>query len=150
MKIGVEILLIRRDGAVVLQAPDNRPDATNPGFVSSFGGHIEEGEEPIEAAVREINEQTNLHLREEQLQFYRKYQNSETGDVYYFVVKDIRPEALTTYMGTGYTVIVSKEALERSHTTVLLKQVLTDYFDGFRSFIFLPDMDEITKQELLN
>jgi 8-oxo-dGTP pyrophosphatase MutT (NUDIX family) len=153
MGANAEILLIRQDGAVILQTRDNKPDITNPGLVSSFGGHIEAGEEPIEAAVREINEETNLGLTQDQLQFYRtchktKAVHGEDWDVYYFVAQYISTEHLAVYEGTGYTVIASKEKLKHTKTTVLLKQVLTDYFDGFRSFIFLPDIDEATQRQL--
>jgi len=153
MDANAEILLIRKDGAVILQVRDNKPGITNPGLVSSFGGHIEAGEEPIEAAVREINEETNLGLTEDQLQFYRKCRKTkavhgEDWDVYYFVATNISAEHLAVYEGAGYTVIADKKALERTKTTVLLKQVLTDYFDGFRSFIFLPDVPADTERQL--
>ena len=67
-----EILLVREDGSVILQVRDDKQGITNPGYISSFGGHIEPGEEPIEAAVREINEETNLNLTSDDLTFYRR------------------------------------------------------------------------------
>ncbi len=72
MDANAEILLVRKDGSVILQVRDDKPGITNPGLVSTFGGRIESGEEPLEAAVREINEETNLGLKKNQLRFYRK------------------------------------------------------------------------------
>src|SRR5438128_1366014 len=106
MDANAEILLIRQDGAVILQVRDNKPGITNPGLVSAFGGHIEAKEEPLEAAVREINEETNLGLKPDQLQFYRKCHKTkavhgEDWDAYYFVAQHISTEHLAVYEGAG-------------------------------------------------
>lgn len=153
MNANAEILLMRDDGAVILQIRDDKPGITNPGLVSSFGGHIEEGEEPIDAAVREINEETNLGLDKEQLQFYRKCRKTkethgEDWGVYYFVATNISEAGLEVYEGVGYTIIRSAQELAQAKTSVLLKQVLGDYFDGFRSFVFQDDMpDEVYREK---
>lgn len=153
MNANAEILLIKADGSVILQERDDKPGITNPGLISSFGGHIEEGEEPLDAAVREINEETNLKLSKEDLQFYRKCHKTkavhgEDWDVYYFAAVDVREEGLEVYEGKGYTVIHDTEELERSKASILLREVLTDYFEGFRSFIFQPDIPRQVLDEL--
>jgi 8-oxo-dGTP pyrophosphatase MutT (NUDIX family) len=145
MNGNAEILLIRKDGSVILQVRDNKPGITNPGLIASFGGHIEDGEEPIDAAVREINEETNLQLHKDQLEFYRKCHKTreihgEDWDVYYFAAKNISERGLEVFEGAGYTIIRNKAELEKARTTILLREVLIDYFDGFRSHIFKADM----------
>lgn len=155
MNANAEILLVRSDGAVILQVRDNKPGISNPGLISSFGGHIEPGEEPIDAAVREINEETNLDLIKDRLQFYRKCRKTrevhgEDWDVYYFAVGGVSEEGLEVYEGAGYTIIHNKEELAQAKTTVLLREVLTDYFDGFRKFVFFPDMDDSAYQKMFD
>ncbi len=155
MNANAEILLVRSDGAVILQLRDDKPGISNPGLISSFGGHIEDGEEPIDAAVREINEETNLGIIKDQLQSYRtchktKEIHGEDWDVYYFAVSDVTEKGLEVYEGAGYTIIRNKEELEKAKTTVLLREVLTDYFEGFRKFVFFPDMNDKTFQKMFD
>lgn len=154
MSGNAEILLMMNDGSLILQVRDNKPGITNPGLISSFGGHIEPGEQPIEAALREINEETNLNLKKEQLQFYRKCRKTrevhgEDWDVYYFIATPVSETSLQVYEGEGYTLIRNANELAEANTTILLKQVLQDYFDGFRSHLFLPDMPDDVMQTLL-
>lgn len=155
MGANAEILLVRDDGALILQVRDDKPGITNPGLIASFGGHIEEGEQPIDAAMREINEETNLNLSKDQLQYYRKCRKTkeihgEDWDVYFFVAQHVTEDSLEVFEGSGYTIIHNKEELNTAKTTILLKQVLTDYFDGFRSFVFLPDITPDQEAELFN
>jgi 8-oxo-dGTP pyrophosphatase MutT (NUDIX family) len=55
------ILLVDRAGRLLLQLRD-RDAPTNPGKWSIVGGHIEPGEIPIEAARREMAEETGLQV----------------------------------------------------------------------------------------
>ncbi|QQR70062.1 MAG: NUDIX hydrolase [Alphaproteobacteria bacterium] len=52
-----DVVILTSGGKILLQ---QRPMnwKTNPGGLNLFGGHVEDGEEPIEAAVREIHEET--------------------------------------------------------------------------------------------
>ena len=51
-------MLLRDDGAALLQLRDDRPDISDPGLWVVPGGHIEPGETPDEAATREFEEET--------------------------------------------------------------------------------------------
>lgn len=153
MNANAEILLVRPDGSVVLQVRDNKPGITNPGLISTFGGQIEEGEDPLQAAVREINEETNLGLTADQLEMYRicyktKEIHGEDWKVYYYVANNISEKGLEVYEGTGFTIIHDKAELQQANVTILLRQVLTDYFDGFRSFMLLPDIETTAYEKL--
>lgn len=52
-----DCVILRADGTLYLQ---RRPEnwRTSPGMVNIFGGHIEEGESPTDAVIREIAEET--------------------------------------------------------------------------------------------
>jgi len=59
---GALLLLVRRDGAVLLQHRDNIPTIDYPGRWGIPGGAVEPGETPWQAAVREIREETSYRI----------------------------------------------------------------------------------------
>lgn len=54
----VAVVLLRKDGASLLQHRDNRPDIPAPDFWVFPGGHAEPGEASVDCAVRELEEET--------------------------------------------------------------------------------------------
>jgi 8-oxo-dGTP pyrophosphatase MutT (NUDIX family) len=54
----VGVVLLRDDGAALLQHRDNIPTISDPGLWVFPGGHLEWGEAPQDAAVREMEEET--------------------------------------------------------------------------------------------
>lgn len=154
MNANAEILLLQEDGSFILQVRDDKPGITNPGLWSTFGGKIESGEEPIDAAVRELSEETNLTLRKADLQFYRKCiktkeEHGEDWEVYYFFAKPVSTEGLEVYEGQGYTILSGPEMLKHAKVTTLLGQVLADYYEGFRSYLFQDDMPDSAYEGML-
>jgi 8-oxo-dGTP pyrophosphatase MutT (NUDIX family) len=128
-----EIILVRTDGAVILQVRDDKPGIANPGLVTTFGGHIEKDEDPKDAALREINEETNLSLAADRLTFFGKYHKTkaihgEDWDVFYYVATGVSDAGLVVYEGTGFTVLHDAAELVKANISVLLKQSLRDYF----------------------
>ena len=55
------VVLLREDGAALLQLRDNRPDIQDPGIWVFPGGHVEAGESPEAGARREFLEETRYH-----------------------------------------------------------------------------------------
>jgi len=56
------LLIENREGKVLLQLRDNKPDIPYPDCWGTFGGQIEEGETPEEAIKREIMEELGYEL----------------------------------------------------------------------------------------
>jgi 8-oxo-dGTP diphosphatase len=56
-------------GRLVLQLRDDIPTIPHPGHWSVWGGQIEEGESPIEAAAREVREELTLNVQIESLRY---------------------------------------------------------------------------------
>lgn len=52
------VLLLREDGAALLQLRDDKPDIMDPGIWVVPGGHSDPGETPEQAAIREFEEET--------------------------------------------------------------------------------------------
>jgi ADP-ribose pyrophosphatase YjhB (NUDIX family) len=71
-------------------------DPSRPGEWDHPGGHIDPGETPEQAAVREVWEESGLRIRPEQLQFVRKVAKPEKG-VYWFYRADL-PESAADHV----------------------------------------------------
>ena len=57
--VTVAIAILYREGKFLLQLRDNIPNIIYPGSWGLFGGHLEPGETPDEALVRELEEEIN-------------------------------------------------------------------------------------------
>lgn len=58
----VSIVLLAEDGRVIIQRRDNIPTIKYPGRCALPGGRVEPGEIPLEAAIRELREETGLEV----------------------------------------------------------------------------------------
>jgi 8-oxo-dGTP pyrophosphatase MutT (NUDIX family) len=67
---GACVVLENSENKVLLQLRENIKGISNPGKWSLFGGHINNGEKPIQAAIREIKEELDLDLNEKELSHY--------------------------------------------------------------------------------
>jgi 8-oxo-dGTP diphosphatase len=77
---GIAAIILENDaGEFLLYLRDNKPGIPFPGYWDLIGGHIEEGETPEEALVREAREELDIDLKE--YTFYKKYE-CLTGDAY--------------------------------------------------------------------
>ena len=132
MSIDIQVVLVRSDGSLLL--------AYRAGRVGGFCGQTTTNETPQQAALRIIKAQTNLPVRLDQLQFYRKClaTKGHPNETHFYIVTDVIKQDLE--VPAGHIVISNSTELTRHVTEPLLKQVLTDYFEGFRSFMFLPDI----------
>lgn len=79
MKEIAAIIFENDKGEFLLYLRDNKPGIPFPGYWDLIGGHIEEGETPEEALVREVKEELDIDLKE--YKFYKKYE-CLTGDAY--------------------------------------------------------------------
>jgi 8-oxo-dGTP diphosphatase len=79
MKQIAAIILENDKGEFLLYLRDNKPGIPFPNHWDLIGGHVEDGETPEEALVREFKEELDLDLKE--YTFYKKYE-CLTGDAY--------------------------------------------------------------------
>ena len=79
MKQIAAIILENDKGEILLYLRDNKPDIPFPNYWDLIGGHVEEGETPEEALVREVKEELDINLTD--YTFYKKYE-CLTGDAY--------------------------------------------------------------------
>jgi 8-oxo-dGTP diphosphatase len=79
MKKIAAIILENDKGEFLLALRDNKPGIPFPDHWDLIGGHVEEGETPEEALVREVKEELDIEITE--FSFYKKYE-CLTGDAY--------------------------------------------------------------------
>jgi 8-oxo-dGTP diphosphatase len=79
MKKIAAIILENDNREILLYLRDNKPGIPFPNHWDLIGGHVEEGETPEEALVRETKEELDIDLKE--YKFYKEY-TCRTGDAY--------------------------------------------------------------------
>jgi 8-oxo-dGTP diphosphatase len=79
MKYIAAIIFENDNKEILLYLRDNKPGIPFPDHWDLIGGHIEEGETPEEALVREVREELDIELKE--YTFYKRYE-CLTGDAY--------------------------------------------------------------------
>lgn len=79
MKEIAAIIFENEKGELLLYLRDNKTSIPFPDHWDLIGGHVEEGETPEQALVREVKEELDIDLKE--YKFYRKYE-CLTGDAY--------------------------------------------------------------------
>ena len=79
MKKIAAIILENEKGEILLYLRDNKPEIPFPNHWDLIGGHLEEGETPEQALVREVKEELAIELKD--YSFYKQYE-CLTGDAY--------------------------------------------------------------------
>jgi 8-oxo-dGTP diphosphatase len=78
--IKIAAIIFENDkGEILLYMRDNKPGIPFPRHWDLFGGHVERGETPEKALVREVKEELNFDLKE--YKFFKEYKCFD-GDAY--------------------------------------------------------------------
>jgi 8-oxo-dGTP diphosphatase len=129
MKQLAMVLLFDRHGRLLVYLRDDNPDIPFPNHWDFFGGHVEEGETPEAALIREVKEELGVELK--QWSFFRRYVCT-TGDAYpnikylYWAKIDKIAEELTLYEGQRLSSIAPEQRSELNFANIL-GQVLEDF-----------------------
>jgi len=119
-------------GELLLYLRDNKPGIPFPLHWDLIGGHVEEGETPEEALVREVKEELDFDLRE--FRFFRKYECPE-GDVYpnvkyiYSGRINIHAGEITLYEG-DHARYFRREEIRDVKFANIIKTIVLDYLNS--------------------
>jgi 8-oxo-dGTP diphosphatase len=125
-----QVLLFDRRGRLLIYLRDDKAEIPFPNHWDFFGGHVEEGEKPAEALIREVKEELGFHLQE--YDFFREYVCHEGEDVYpnikylYWAKIDKVAEDLALYEGQR---LLSITPAQRNNLRFanMLGQILDDF-----------------------
>ncbi len=129
MKTIAAIILENPNGELLLYKRDNKPGIPFPGYWDLIGGHVEDGETPEQALVREIKEELDIELTD--FVFFKEYLCTEK-DAYpnvkyiYAGIIDIPIEKITLLEG-DYPMYFKKEQIQSLDIANIQKHILIDY-----------------------
>jgi len=131
MKEIAAVILENDKGEILLYLRDNKPSIPFPHYWDLFGGHIEEGETPEEALLREVKEELNIELKD--YRFFGKYE-CLTGDVvpnikHVFVGKIDLPIEKVTLLEGERPQYFKREEIPNIKLANILKRVILDYIN---------------------
>ena len=110
------VFLLTTDRRLVLQLRDNKPDIHYPGMIATFGGAAEPGETPVACALRELEEETGLKPRAEDLEFLGAvsrvdFRGDPTASAF-FLLRGVDPEQLVITEGAAIVIPLDAIAVE--------------------------------------
>jgi 8-oxo-dGTP diphosphatase len=124
--IRVAGVILYREGGVLLQHRDDNPEIRWPGAWAIFGGHVEPGELPEDAARREIEEELGLRL-EGPLELVRHDDDGDRDRFIYAAPLPVPPAALTLTEGQAMA-LVPRADLDRWPVVPGHREILEQFF----------------------
>jgi 8-oxo-dGTP diphosphatase len=129
--VRVAMVILHREGRVLLQLRDSEPRVYAAGMWGIFGGHVEEGETPEEAARREIEEELDIVLEGPLDLFVRRVDDGRERFIYKAFL-DVPLSALTLREGQGMA-LLSREQVAGLPVVPVHVEVLAQFFEGLPS-----------------
>lgn len=133
MRQTVTAILISTDNEFILQLRDDIPGIASPAKVANFGGHIEDGEMPVDTIVREVYEELNIKLTKEyfkSLGYIIKKDELTGGEnqAHLFLAKNINKNDL--FLNEGQAIIyisIDEPLIDSMNLSTGTMQVLSDF-----------------------
>lgn len=123
--IGVGVILETPAITYLFQERDN--DAPlHPGRIAPFGGGIEDGEDAIQCAKREMLEELNLVIDIDNLEPIGLFESEHEPGVFIqmYIAKDIEKSRLVLNEGKNIIELSKEEAIAHDNVTTFTKRVL--------------------------
>ena len=129
MKKIAAVILENSEGKLLFYKRDNKPNIPFPGYWDLIGGHVEVGEIPEQALIREIGEELGIVIKN--IEFFKEYL-CLNGDVHHnikYIYKadiDIPIEEITLLEG-DYAKYFSKHEIADLKFANILKTIVLDF-----------------------
>src|SRR6266702_4458578 len=118
------ILIVSTKGDLLMQQISDIPSINNESKVASFGGTVKLGETVIEAAVRELEEETGLKVKPSDLDFFDTFrktmkEHGEEVEVTVFILAGVNEDRLYVYGGEGVYVVRRNDNFDEINLSIL-------------------------------
>ena len=121
-------VILHREGRVLLQHRDDDPGIRWPGAWAIFGGHVEEGEAPEDAARREVEEELGLRLEGPLALVY--HGEDATRERFIFAAPlPVPPEELTLMEGQGMA-LLARTDFDAYPLVPIHRRILEAFYDA--------------------
>lgn len=131
------IIIINKRGEILLQHRDAQAP-TNPNKWGLWGGSIEQNEEPLEAALRELKEELSVTVAPNELVLFKAYneKNFNGQDVWeghVFILQDNGNYIFVLGEGNGLQYFSKDEVIKMSDTDPVVQKIIPDYLASLHS-----------------
>ena len=116
---GAKVIILKDTKVLILKRSENMNN--EPGLWDLPGGHIQQGEKAISAAVRETNEETNLHIKG-----LKKFQTIE--NVSFFVTKQFSGEIELDKTENSHFKWIKPDQLDKFEFARRMKEAIEEYY----------------------
>lgn len=124
------VILLSSKNELILQRRENKPEITNAGKISTFGGMAFGGELANECAIREIEEELDYRLDKTKLIFFNEIEtqlNKQYILCSYFYLLDVDVDKLFLKEGEKIEIIKMDEVLGSTDLTELTRNILSEF-----------------------
>ncbi|TGO06718.1 NUDIX hydrolase [Serinibacter arcticus] len=106
---GVQVIVQAADGRVLLQLRDDKPEIPYPNTWCIPGGMREDGESPLDCAVRELEEEMGLRVPPSRLRLVEARTRSYGHETTYAVELDVDPATIDLTEGQAVALFTAVE-----------------------------------------
>ncbi len=129
----VGVLLLTKEGHLIVQHRDSKNWIRWPDSLGVFGGNAEGLETLGEAVVREMKEELGIDIDPHRLVPFKTYyqtieKHGQTVTCHIFILRDVDPEELTVYEGQGYKILTKETDIQNIKASPIMKEIMIDYF----------------------
>jgi 8-oxo-dGTP pyrophosphatase MutT (NUDIX family) len=129
-------IVIDKQGHLLLQQRDDIPGIIAPGKIGFFGGHREGDETFLQCVVRELHEETSIHLPADRFEHFKIYRGPDlevsggTMNAEGFIVRDVRVSEVSVTEGSLFIAKCEEIPALMPRITSLAQIALRDFLGG--------------------